>query len=392
MMKPKVLAFCIRETPSALVGVITPLKALEGSGDVEFRFKESLQIENQDLAWADTVICIRGSESVDVQIIVESKRLGKYIIYFLDDDLLHIPKSSASFLYYNNSEIRSQMMKLMASSDMLWTTNSNIARKYETFVKTSKTAIVNAPAMLLGNVKERVRGTEKIRIGFAGSIDHSPYLQQQMSIVVEKLLQVYSGKIQFEFFGASPKFNFENDSCYYIPYENNHDSYREKLKERAWDIGLAPLPETEFHACKYFNKFLEYGAIEAAGIYSNVDPYRFVIRHNTNGLLINNDPDSWIKGISKLIEDEELRNKIKRNAFEQLNSAFTSEHIAIEIKQCIPQMMTHIAPTVKVSSVKLKRKIKSVLIYKAIMVIKNNGLRAIPIIARKSWSRINKKW
>ena len=77
--------------------------------------------------------------------------------------------------------------------------------------------------------------------------------------------------------------------------------------EPAWDIAVAPLEATPFNACKSDIKFLDYCALGAAGIYSDVPAYAGSVGHRVTGWLVTNTVEDWIAALDTLISDEERR-------------------------------------------------------------------------------------
>lgn len=383
MEKTKVLAFCLKEIPSATVGVVSTLNILKKKGYIDFCFKETLAVTEQEVAWADIVVCIRGCENIEREIMKEGQRLGKFLIYFMDDDLLNIPKNSASALYFDLPHIRDNILGIIKLSNCLWTTNINLLKKYESYVESAVT--INAPSLLLENTasfptKEK---DDKITIGFAGSIDHGSYLNDFLKQIVFDVLELYPHNVYFEFFGAKPDFIELSDRILHIPYANNYDEYKKMMKSRSWDVGLAPLPSTEFHSCKYFNKYLEYGAIGVPGIYSNVEPYVFVVEEGKTGLLVDNNYDDWLKAIETLINNKELNRKIKEQSYKQLQEAFTSEKIAEEVLSKIPRIGSYKAPYCSSKEVKLTRETNNMYLFKIKRIFKNHGFGAFYVIIKK---------
>lgn len=381
MVKTKILAFCLQEIPSATVGVNTSFEVLQNEGLVDFRFKETLSVNEEDIAWADVIISIRGCECLELEIMREGKRLNKYLIYFLDDDLLNIPQNSASTLYYSMSHIRSNIIEIMKLSNYLWTTNKNIAMKYGHY--TELTNVINAPSLLLeGTLNfQEYNNDSRIVIGFSGSIDHGYFLNDFLKHIVFSILELYPN-VCFEFFGAKPDF-VGVERIRHIPYANNYDEYKEIMRTRKWDIGLAPLPLSEFHSCKYYNKYLEYGAIGTPGIYSNVEPYVFIVENEKNGILVNNTHDEWIRAISTLIENRNLKKKIVEASHTQLCSFFTVDKIAEEIASKIPLIISYQAPKCSTSDVKLKKESKNVYMFKMKQLFKTHGIKGFYIILKK---------
>lgn len=62
------------------------------------------------------------------------------------------------------------------------------------------------------------------------------------------------------------------------------------------DIGLAPLVESRFNACKSNLKWLEYSAMGIPSVCSNVTPYKESIIHGETGFLVDT-PDQWLEAL-----------------------------------------------------------------------------------------------
>lgn len=80
------------------------------------------------------------------------------------------------------------------------------------------------------------------------------------------------------------------------------------------DILLAPLKNTEFNNCKSELKFIEAGFTGTAIISSKVVPYsNFGIDQSDCLLVKDNTPEGWARKITKLVNDNELRNRLASN-------------------------------------------------------------------------------
>ncbi|GAB2669974.1 glycosyltransferase [Paenibacillus thermoaerophilus] len=373
MNSTRVLAVCIRKIPSALVGVIGPLNELHEQGIIQFQFKDHASLTNEDLAAADVVVSIRGSEQFDLELVRESKRLNKLVIYYLDDDLLNITEKSLSYEYFQSASIRSIIQEIMHASDRLWTTSDVIADRYKAFF--SSIVLVNAPALLLDNDKRiEESNNDRIVIGFAGGLDHQYFFDEFMEKPIRRIIQDYGGRVRFQFVGARPKL-VDELNLDYIPYEHNHAVYKNLMHQLKWDIGLAPLPYSMFHSCKYFNKYLEYGAIGAAGIYSNVKPYTRVITNGINGILVDNTENSWIEAMKSLIEQASIRNSIRQNAYDHISSHFSKKSVAMDIYQKNKDIFFYQSDICKPNQVKLRRSRNFFLWNKIRSIVKIHGFK-----------------
>ena len=55
----------------------------------------------------------------------------------------------------------------------------------------------------------------------------------------------------------------------------------------------------------------------AAGIFSNVEPYASFVKHEEDGLLVDNEPAAWVKAIERLAGDAALRQRIATAAHQR---------------------------------------------------------------------------
>lgn len=110
-----------------------------------------------------------------------------------------------------------------------------------------------------------------------------------------------------------------------------------------WDIGIAPLTNSKFNQSKSHIKWMEYSMYEIPTVASKVYPYSKdilgikTIEDGVTGILCENG--EWEKKLSMLIEDEELRRKIGKQAKEyvaknwQYDDAKRILDVAREIEQ-----------------------------------------------------------
>lgn len=330
--KKKVLAFCAALIPTAQIWILPPMKQIELNGQCDFKFMTSNEVTINEIYEADVVICIRGAAPNELQIIELCKLLNKYIIYFLDDHLLDVPEKINNYFYYLS--IRDTVKKLIIKSDCLWVTNDNLRMSYSDL--SNYIVVTDPPALLLGEntVFHQKNRNNKILIGYSGGKDHECILEQIIEEPIRIILDKYRDKIAFEFIGAKPSF-VDTLNLNYIPYTHSFDEYINTLKARNWDIGIAPLENSYFNSCKSFIKFLDYGAIGAAGIYSNVEPYTRVVVNGNNGILTNNTTDDWVKALSYLIDIPDARDYIQWQAYNLLKTRHNLELISEIIKSKI---------------------------------------------------------
>ena len=327
---PHVLLIYRRMIPSIRLCGHCQMEALAAEGKVEYRAIQEMRLKKADLEWAEIALLGRLDSWYQLQLVKRLKQAGKTLVYQIDDDLLNIPDTVSSAAYYNQKSIQQCIREIIRISDVLISPSPLLLRKYANGKKVIR---IEEPA--IHPVPFKAHDSQKpVRIGFAGSLDRAGDLEEVLRESLKAVKGKYGDKVSFEFFGARPSYADEiGASC--IPYTNSYDDYRKTLNEAEWDIGLAPMPVTPFHACKHYNKFVEYAAAGIAGIYSNVPPYDRLEAFPGCAILCENTAEEWTKAICKLVDDpvtrEEVRKKVSEKAENELSIQSSGEKILREL-------------------------------------------------------------
>ena len=314
-------------TPSIRLCGHCQLEYLAHKGTLEYRAVREMKLKEADLNWADIVLLGRSDNWYVHQLAKKLHDAGRYLIYVIDDDLLNVPPEISSAAYYGLPEVQSSIRSMIALSDAILSPSPLLLEKYAT---NGRRAIqIEEPA--IDPVEYKPHDPDKpVKIGFAGSIDRACDLERILRDALIRVKREYGDRVAFEFFGAIPSFAEElNAKC--IPYCDSYDEYRRTLNERQWDIGLAPMPDTPFHACKYYNKFVEYASAGIAGVYSKVQPYTGIRNYAECCILCENSTDAWKKALSMLItndiERESLGRIASRRAYQEWSVAQTARNL-----------------------------------------------------------------
>jgi len=147
---------------------------------------------------------------------------------------------------------------------------------------------------------------EKIRLVWIGTSSNLIYLKQ-ISKTLEQIGSRYKEVILRiicnEFFDLAD-----------IPVEKIQWSLGAQVRDLVnSDIGLAPLPDDNFTKGKCGFKILQYAAASLPVVASPVGVNAGIARSGINGFLAET-PQHWFDGISRLIENPELRRKIGQQA------------------------------------------------------------------------------
>ena len=321
-------------TASVQVGVLRSLRFLEEKGKCEVRCRDTKDIRRRDIAWCDVVICVRGCENPTLQFVQAAKRAKRFLIYFLDDDLLNIPKGNKSTKYFDDSQVQKNLINILSLCDVLWIVNRQIQTKYSCWC--SRTLLSKVPGE---HQRETPRVSEKIHILYAGSTDHNELVQKKLAYAVKALLAEYPGKIDFTFIGADIKLPQQTGLIQY-PYFDSYGQYRKAIQEGDFTIGLAPSFRTPFYQSKYYNKFIEYTENGLVGIYEDCEPYTLVVKDGENGFLCGERPEDWYEKLREVIGEKERLQQTAIRAAEMLEREFSPEQVVKEICIKLPELLS----------------------------------------------------
>lgn len=353
----KILSFCEDKIPSAVLGVNNILEYIsKETEEVKFVFKKTYEVKSKDIIESDIIVCVRGASDSDKNIINLSRIYNRLIIYYLDDDLLNIPKYASCSPFYENKHIRENMIEIMKKSDILWTSNNNIKKKYGLYF--NRSYVIDIPITIEKKKKKEFADNNKlIKVCFAGSMDHVHLFDEMLSPVINNLSEKYIDKVEIYIVGINPKKLNRTPNIKIIEYFDNIEDYYDFVKKNKFDIGLAPLKETDFNSCKYYNKFLDYTSKGIVGVYSDVEPYKVIVKNGVNGMLSENKINSWEKMLEKLILSDELRNILYENAVKCIQEKFSYEFIALKTLEYIPEIRNKMGKKIERRNWYLEKKI-----------------------------------
>lgn len=354
--------------PTVRLCAYEQLNYLANKGLLYFEHCNAREVTGKQCSKADVVIFVRSSTVLELSLAKKCKKKNKFLIYILDDDLLNIAPDLHSTPYYSMENIKNRMKKILNLCDVLASPSSRLLHKYEKYI-ISKTILIEEPCKMYSN--KRVEN-EKIKIGFAGSPDHNRDLNSMLNNVIHTIYNKYNDIVVIEFFGAKPKIVDDLNLKYYS-YTNNYEEYQKKLIELNWDVGLAPLADTEFNKCKHYNKYIEYGSIGCVGVYSNIEPYTKVIKNGINGYLCDNIEEIWFQSLETIILNKKVLGEISGNVMKEISQNFTIPSVAENLIIDLPDLIEYKAPINRCFFVK---GIKTYSIFiRGLEYLKRNGMK-----------------
>ena len=328
--------------PSIYLCGHSQMKMLEAQRLIEYRTREVDHLNRSDLQWADVVLLGRLDSWFELQVVRWLRDMGKYLVYVIDDDLLNTPSALSSTKYYHSQAVQQRILEMMRLSDAILSPSPLILERYAR--EDQGRIILEEPAVEPVSYVSHT-GNRSVKVGFAGSIDRTEDLERLLGEALLRIKNRYGECVQFEFFGAIPSFA-EQIGARVWPYCTSYEKYRKQLNAFGWDIGLAPMPDTPFHACKHYIKFIEYAASGCLGIFSDVQPYVRLKDIGVPAVFCGNRPEEWEKALSALIEDEARREKARKTLCKVAQENFDVTQIAKTLYDSQPQVFDFQAPLV----------------------------------------------
>lgn len=335
--------------PSALLCGYEQLLFLANKGLIELKTITHASNIPDEYLDADAVLFARTGSKCEVELAKHLREMGKSLFYILDDDLLNVPDYIPCSAHFNNRNTKKNMTEIMALCQTLVTPSLQIAEKYGHYFDNIVT--IEEPAL---RIYKHTSSNEQVRIGFAGSADRTLDIDRFLSEPLQIIKEKYGERVSIEFLGVKPAIaNKLNFKC--ISRTNSYKEYQDTMKQLNWDIGLAPMPDSQFHACKHYNKFVEYGSYGIISVCSNRLPYTRIIESGKNGFLCDDSTSAWVDVLSQLIDSEAYRKSIRVNVESQIEEQFNIETVSCAF---FNEIQTLIEKTEAVPSLNLLTNIK----------------------------------
>ncbi|MEL6494224.1 MAG: glycosyltransferase [Cyanobacteria bacterium J06623_7] len=108
------------------------------------------------------------------------------------------------------------------------------------------------------------------------------------------------------------------------------------------DLAIAPLVANDFNRYKSPLKFLQYSALNLAAIYSNVTPYQEVVTNGVDGVLVDNNAESWYRAIHAALEDRKTSRALAAAAHQKVVEEYLMSHFADAYVRVFTDSLSHI--------------------------------------------------
>lgn len=319
---------------ATLMGLYLGWKKTEAKyGSLRVAKQFSTKVTREELAWADVILCVRGESPMTEAVLRYARQQGKFLIFYLDDDLKDIPKGAFRF-----PGRKKWLLRCISLCHMLQSPNQLICEEYAEFIEGGRTAVSHT-AVTEEEISTTPAEPGVVKLVYAASRGHVPNFNAFIGPVLPRLFEKYGKGIELHLVGLDPKVDVGefNSQIHYVP-GMSLEAYNEFMKVNHYDIGLSPLVTNHFTERKYFNKYIEYSKVGVCGVYSRVMPYKLAVKDGWNGFYADNDPESWYETLCRVIEDAEGRARVVRTAQEHLRAEHGEEQLHRKMLGVVPEL------------------------------------------------------
>lgn len=329
----RILVECYEHQPSYELNV-QGFKQFSKVIPLEVRARLTKEISPSDIEWCDVLLDIRGGNPLSAFVVNQAKKAGRKVFLSLDDDLMEFYPTS-----YEGNVFRDSLFRVMRDADCILTSSQYLGEKYKKKYGINYVVINTVVDREKFKVLPWPIGKEEIKLLYAAGSQHVLFFDTMIKPILNRLYDKYKESISLTIIGPNidiADIKMRIDKMVSMPF----DKYRSFMDSNHFDIGLAPLFDSEFCRSKYFNKYLEYSINSICGIYSNVMPYTLVVKNGVNGLLVDNDPNAWFGAICKLVDNPSYLSQFVINARKHILNNFSLERIVSEVNSDIPDLFS----------------------------------------------------
>lgn len=254
-----------------------------------------------------------------------ARRTGATLIFDIDDDLLTIPPE-----HPEAAELAAKAAvvdHLVRQADIVRTSTTALAARLTPLARAVQVA-TNAldERIWLPELREQADRYDGVRILCMGTMTHDADFTLLLSALTE-IHHRFGDQIRCDLIGFVADAAVPPWIRRLAPTPHAGRSYAGFVHWvrtcGTWDIGLAPLANTPFNACKSAIKVLDYAALGLASLASDVAAYRGSLADGPGGHLVQNTTDAWYEALSRLVRDAAWRRRLAAGGVTRLLAADT---------------------------------------------------------------------
>jgi glycosyltransferase involved in cell wall biosynthesis len=241
-------------------------------------------------------------------------------VFMLDDNWFAVGQEWKEYanVFTPGSKTYEDFLYCLTRADHVLTYNALLAEDLRPYSKNLEVLPVNVKLAAFREMQGNP--ARRPQVGYVGS-------PRRMEMPFEALADLTKDRDDFDIFlmGATVPKSFSTVPANRLitrDYVFGYSQYAALLCEAAPDILLAPVQETRSDASRCPNKYLEITAAGAVGIYSDLPPYRNLVKDRETGVLASPTAQSWSNAIRYLLDNPAARAEIRNNAQREVRERF----------------------------------------------------------------------
>jgi glycosyltransferase involved in cell wall biosynthesis len=245
-----------------------------------------------------------------------AKVLGKKIIYDFDD-AIWMPNTSDENSLISGLKWHKKFNSICAWSYKISCCNEFLAEQAGKFNHNIIIIPTTIDTLRFEIGKTLHRYGDHVVIGWTGTHSTLSYLSPMIDLL-KKIIEMHQ-EVQFRIIcNKTPDWELPN--LQFIEW-NKSNEVRDLI---GIDIGIMPLPDTDWAMGKCGFKILQYLALEIPAIATPVGVNKEIIVHGKNGFLCTSEKE-WLDHLKLLIESKELRQELGKNGRKTVEEYYSLE-------------------------------------------------------------------
>ena len=308
------------------VDALPACRALAQAGRLDFDYVQPMEATRAQVAGAEAVVVVRAFHPENISTLDWAKDLDVPLICSYDDDFFSLPRDTDLGRYYRTPGVRKAVCRFLQECSLVASSTPPLTERTRELTPHFMEALYGFDTAHLPLPRPRPAPEEEgrpVRIGFFGAT-----WAQSLPCITEALRRVkarFGTRVSLEIITLNVPPEMADLFDWKSEREMEWAAILQLLETRGWDIGMAPLENTEFNASKQATKFRDYAWADLAMICSRVPTYERVIIDGIHGLLVDNTEEAWEAGLSRLIEDRVLRDRLRASGRSLFELAYTLE-------------------------------------------------------------------
>jgi glycosyltransferase involved in cell wall biosynthesis len=304
-------------TPCGFIRIIQPLSHPAISGDFDVAIADHETVLEQP---ADIIVTQRFAlpdRAAADRLAAHARATGASLVYDLDDDLLNIPKDHPDAAPLRPRSIVAR--HLLELADAVWVSTPGLAARLAPLRPDAVTVENRLDEHIWRYTPPSPPAFETpVRVFVMGTTTHDQDFELILP-ALERIRADFGERVTVDIIGMTNRPDLPLGINRVTPTLQALGTYPNFVEwmtssQPPWHIGLAPLLETQFNACKSPIKAMDYAAIGLAILASDSPVYRGSIADGIAGRLVANTPDAWYAALDTLIRDVDARTALMAKA------------------------------------------------------------------------------